>query len=83
MPFTLVIFSKGFKQKQFIFNFFVTNLSDIRDFVGRIPKKQLKAEEIEILKKFVMEKLIKKDEAAVSDKKIPTYLYKVNQSIVP
>ena len=30
-----------------------------------------------------MEKLIKKDEAAVSDKKIPTYLYKVNQSIVP
>ena len=42
MPFTLVIFSKGFKQKQLIFNFFVTNLSDIRDFVGRIPKKHLK-----------------------------------------
>ena len=61
-------------------NFFV--ISEVVN-ASQNGSKFFKAEEIEILKKFVMEKLIKKDEAAVSDKKIPTYLYKVNQSIVP
>ena len=42
MLFIFVILSEGFKQKQLIFNLFVTNLSDILDFVGKIPKKQLK-----------------------------------------
>ena len=42
MPFIFVILSEGFKQKQLIFNLFVTDLSDIRDFVGKIPKKHLK-----------------------------------------
>ena len=42
MSFTFVILSEGFKQKQLIFNLLVTNLSYIRDFVGKIPKKQLK-----------------------------------------
>ena len=42
MLFLLVILSEEFKQKQLIFNLFVTNLSDIRDFVGKISKKQLK-----------------------------------------
>ena len=42
MPFTFVILSEGFEQKQLIFNLFVTNLSDIRDFVGKTPKNQLK-----------------------------------------
>ena len=42
MPFIFVILSEGFKQKQLIFNLFVTNLSDIRDFVVKIPKKHLK-----------------------------------------
>ena len=42
MSFTFVILSEGFEQKQLIFNQFVTNLSDICDFVGKNPKKQLK-----------------------------------------
>ena len=42
-----------------------------------------KAEGIEILKKSVIEKFIKADKTAASDKKVPKYLSKVNQSKVP
>ena len=60
-------------------NFFV--ISEVVS-ASQNGSKFFKAEGIDILKKFVMEKLLKKDEVAASDKKIPTYLYKVNQSIV-
>ena len=42
-----------------------------------------KAEGIEILKKAVIEKFINADKTAASDKKVPKYLSKVNQSKVP
>ena len=46
-------------------------------------RKFFKAEGIEILKKSVIEKFINADKTAASDKKVPKYLSKVNQSKVP
>ena len=43
IPFILVILPGGFKQKQLICNLFLTNLSDIGDFEGKILEKQLKS----------------------------------------
>ena len=43
-------------------------------------RKFFKVEGIEILRKSVMEKFIKTNKTAASDKKIPKYLSKVNQS---
>ena len=41
--YNLYILQKHTKQKELIWNLFVTNLSDIRDFEGKILKKQLKS----------------------------------------
>ena len=38
-----MILPGGFKQKQLICNLFLTNLSDIGDFEGKILEKQLKS----------------------------------------
>ena len=43
IPFILVISSEEFNQKQLICNLFVTNLSYIRDFEGKVLKKQVKS----------------------------------------
>ena len=57
----------------------------INEVVNSSPngRKFFKAEGIEILERSVMEKFIKINKTEASDKKIPKYLYIVNQSKVP
>ena len=65
IPFMLVISSEGFKQKQLICNLFVTNLSDIHDFEGKILKKQVKS----ICLLSIMKSMLLKTEGNSSERK--------------